>query len=291
MQTPAQPPGSTPPPIDPITGGGGSSVVSGGPNGPPPPRPRRRIAKKWWWAGGVGIIAIILVAVSVRTAPTAGSHPASVNAPTASPSPSAPTAAASAAPTSAPTVAPTAAPPAIPVLAAVTVTGRGDSVVRVPAQFDGQPAVITAKNSGANNFSVWSLGIGNSQQQLLVDTIGNFSGVEAMDFDGSSPAGSLQIGDSGGRWSITFSDPAAAPGFAVSTGGSGDAVVAYNGGPGTAAFTNNGQGDFAVLQFAATGSAENLLVNQVGSYTGSVPLDPGYLVITSDGRWTVSVSP
>jgi hypothetical protein len=267
MQTPAQAPGSAPPP------------------------PRRRIAKKWFWAGGVGIIAIVLVAVSARTAPTAGSHPASANAPTASPSPSAPTAAASVAPTAAPTLVPTAAPTAIPVLAAVTVTGRGDSVIRVPAQFDGQPAVITAKNPGANNFSVWSLGIGNSQQQLLVNTIGNFSGVDAMDFDGSSPAGSLQIGDSGGRWSITFSDPAAAPGFAASTSGSGDAVVVYNGGPGTARFTSSGQGNFAVSQFAATGSSENLLVNEVGNYTGSVPLDPGYIVITSDGRWTVSVSP
>jgi len=61
-------------------------------------------------------------------------------------------------------------------------------------------------------------------------------------------------------------------------------------GPGKAAFTNSGQGDFAVVQFAASGSSENLLVNQIGNYTGSVPLDPGYLVITSDGRWTV-VSP
>jgi hypothetical protein len=265
MQTPAQPPGSA----------------------PPPPRPRGRIAKKWWWSGGVGIIAIILVAVSATTAPTAGSHPASANAPTASPSPPAPTAAVSVAPTAAPAV----APKAIPVLPAVTLTGRGDSVVRVPAQFDGQPALITAKNSGANNFSVWSLGIGNSQQQLLVNTIGNFSGVEAMDFDGSTPAGSLQIGDNGGRWSITFSDPAAAPTFAASTGGSGDAVVVYNGGPGTARFTSDGQGNFAVLQFSATGSSENLLVTEIGNYTGSVPLDPGFLVITSDGRWTVTVSP
>jgi hypothetical protein len=288
IQTPIQVPGSPPPPTPPTTpptGDGWSGVTPGSPIAPPP-RPRRRIAKKWWWAAGIGIVAIIAVAVSARPAPTANTHPAPTAAPTAAASAAAPTPAA----TSAPTAAPTAPPIAIPALASVTLTGRGDSVLKVPAQYNGQAALVTAKNSGGTNFSVWTLGAGNAQQQLLVNTIGNFTGVEAMNFDGSSPAGSLQIGDSSGRWSITFSDPATAPAFAASTSGSGDAVVAYTGGAGTAAFTGRGQGNFAVLQFAATGSSENLLVNVIGNYTGSVPTDPGFLVITSDGKWTVSVS-
>ena len=290
IQTPTQVPASPPPPTpptNPLTGDGWSGVTPGSPTGPPPLRPRRRIAKKWWWAAGIGIVAIIAVATSTKPAPTANTHPASATAPTAAASAAAPTAAATAAPTAAPTAVPTAIPP----LASVTLSGRGDSVVKVPAQYNGQAALVSAKNSGADNFSVWTLGAGNAQQELLVNTIGNFSGVEAMNFNGSSPAGSLQIGDTGGRWSITFSDPATAPAFAASTSGSGDAVVAYTGGAGTAAFTNGGHGNFAVLEFAATGSSENLLVNVIGNYTGSVPTDPGFLVITSDGKWTVSVSP
>jgi hypothetical protein len=288
IQTPIQVPGSPPPPTPPTTpptGDGWSGATPGAPIAPPP-RPRRRIAKKWWWAAGIGVVAIIAVAVSAKPAPTDNTHPAPTVVPTAAASAAAPTPAA----TSAPTAAPTAPPIAIPALPSVTLIGRGDSVVKVPPQYNGQAALVTAKNSGGTNFSVWTLGAGNTQQQLLVNTIGNFTGVEAMNFDGSSPAGSLQIGDSGGRWSITFSDPATAPAFATSTSGSDDAVVAYTGGAGTAAFTNRGQGNFAVLQFAATGSSENLLVNVIGNYTGSVPTDPGFLVITSDGKWTVSVS-
>lgn len=49
--------------------------------------------------------------------------------------------------------------------------------------------------------------------------------------------------------------------------------------------------NFAVMQFDSLGASENLLVNEIGNYTGSVPIDAGgYLVITSDGKWTVAVS-
>jgi hypothetical protein len=54
---------------------------------------------------------------------------------------------------------------------------------------------------------------------------------------------------------------------------------------------NNGQANFMVWQYGSSGS-RSLLVNEIGHCTGSVPIDAGgYLVITSDGKWTASVSP
>jgi hypothetical protein len=175
--------------------------------------------------------------------------------------------------------------------APVTMSGHGDSVITVPSPYSNQPTLVAAKNSGSANFAVKSLASDNSEEELLVNTIGNFSGTEAMDFDGSSPAAKLQITAGDGTWSLKFSDPSGAPSFGASTSGDGDAVVAYTGSSGTAAFTNKGTSNFVVMQFDMLGSSGNLMVNEIGNYSGSVPIDSGgLLVITSDGHWTVSVS-
>ena len=143
---------------------------------------------------------------------------------------------------------------------------------------------------GQSNFSLWTLGTDNSMEELLVNTVGAYHGVVAMDFDGTNPAARLQVSASG-PWSLTFSDPSTAPSFATSDSGLGDAVIAYNGSANTAAFTSKGQGNFAVMQFDSTGQSENLLVNTIGAYSGSVPIDSsGFLVITDDGKWTVQLS-
>jgi Tol biopolymer transport system component len=143
---------------------------------------------------------------------------------------------------------------------------------------------------GESNFVLQTLGSDNSMQELLVNTIGGYQGVEAMDFDGSSPAARLQI-TAAGPWTVTFLDPSTAPAFGAADSGSGDSILRYSGGSNTAAFTSNGHGNFAVFQYDATGQSPNLLVNTIGSYSGSVAIDSsGYLVITDDGRWTVALS-
>jgi hypothetical protein len=127
-------------------------------------------------------------------------------------------------------------------------------------------------------------------EELLVNTVGAYHGVVAMDFDGTNPAVRMQVTASG-PWTITFADPSTAPTFGTSDRGTGDAVLAYSGSANTVTFTSKGQGNFAVMQFDSTGQSENLLVNTIGVYSGAVPIDSsGYLVITDDGSWTVALS-
>jgi hypothetical protein len=164
-------------------------------------------------------------------------------------------------------------------------------VFSIAAPYNNEPAIVRVSYTGGlSNFSLWTLGSDNSMEELLVNTVGAYHGVVAMDFDGSTPAARLQV-SAAGPWSLTFADPSSAPSFGTSDSGSGDAVIAYNGSANTAAFTSKGQGNFAVMQFDATGESENLLVNTIGAYGGTVPIDSsGYLVITDDGKWTVALS-
>ncbi len=259
---------------------------------------------KWWTATGVAALVLVIVIGAIAT-PTKKPIAANIAAGSTSNATVAPTftlpsispvgtpfgceLACAPVVTAAPTAAPTAHPTAAPVVG-FTKSGRGDSVFTIPAPYNNEAAIVKVKYTGSSNFALETLGSDNSLQQLLVNTIGGFSGVEAMDFDGSSPATRMQVTASG-SWTMTFSDPTTAPNFANSVSGRGDNVLQYSGNANTAAFTSTGQGNFAVLQFDSVGQFENLLVNTIGAYSGSVPIDSSrYLVITDDGKWTVALS-
>jgi len=64
--------------------------------------------------------------------------------------------------------------------------------------------------------------------------------------------------------------------------------------PLVATFTHRGSSNFAVVSYDSSGGRISLLVNDIGAYTGTVPLNftspPAELEITADGAWSVTIS-
>jgi hypothetical protein len=182
------------------------------------------------------------------------------------------------------TVAPTAAPTAPPQL--VSFAGQGDTVLRVPAGLQATPQLVTVTNSGGENFVVESLASDNSMQDLLVNTIGAYSGTTALNFRGETTT-FLRV-QSTGSWTVKLSDVTSARRFTTSVSGRGDDVVIYTGGTAVGTFDNSGGENFVVFEYPK--GSPNLLVNTIGQYHGQQPLSggPSVLVIQSTGNWSIA---
>jgi hypothetical protein len=177
--------------------------------------------------------------------------------------------------TAAPTTTTTPPPPQ-----AVSATGRGDDVIPI-SRVDGadQAVLVYARHSGTSNFSL------EDGNDLLVNEIGAYEGVTF-----SAAGDQLQI-TADGPWTIEFrSIRAAQPYSDPSLAGRGDNVILYTGPSGIAAFTHNGESNFAVVQAGEAGT--DLLVNEIGAYTGRVPAEagPSVFIVTADGDWSITIT-
>ena len=171
--------------------------------------------------------------------------------------------------------------------APVDQSGTGDSVIAIPA--GAKAGVVTATHQGSANFAVNVLDASNQPTgDLLVNTIGNYSGVTAFGLnDLGNPGTNIQI-KADGAWTIKITPISSAPALTLPDGATGDQVYKYDGAAGNWAFTNQGQGNFAVIQYG--GAMPNLAVNEIGAYTGTVPMfaGPTVVIVKSDGNWTVA---
>jgi TM2 domain-containing membrane protein YozV len=167
-------------------------------------------------------------------------------------------------------------------------SGDGDAVIELPA--GAAAGLIRANYTGTGNFSVLGLDEDNQPTaDVLVNSLGGYQGISAYGLFGNTTgtAVSLKV-MAQGPWTIEVGPMSYAPG--PPSGGVGDDVFLYAGDPVTVALTHDGSENFAVTEYSGDNIGMSLLVNEIGAYEGSVPIEKGplVLVVKADGNWTLT---
>ena len=169
----------------------------------------------------------------------------------------------------------------------MTQAGKGDSVIALPA--GSKAGIVTATHDGSANFSVSVIDAKNQPTgDLLVNTIGAFTGVTAWGMNAIGADGkNLQI-SADGNWTIAINPIGTATELPAT--GTGDAVYMYTGAAANFALTHAGASNFAVMQYTGGFGNMPLRVNEIGAYRGTVPFTkgPSVVVIQADGAWTAT---
>lgn len=261
---------------------------------------RQRLGK--WWSGlstrgrVLAAVAVLIVLGAIGSSSRSPSRDVAAT-PTARPTTAAgpTTTAEQPAPTVAPAASvgprPTVEPPPINVFDTIELQGRGDKIARFVIPEDvGAFAEITY--DGTANFAVWTVNASGEETDLLVNEIGAYTGLRLIAFDGDEHAVAFKV-ESSGRWTITVKPLWEAPYWdrPGNVSGKGDFVLSVNGvieGFAISTITHNGDSNFAVWAYGE--AVRDLLVNEIGSYTGEVlwPSGTSLLEITADGKWTIS---
>lgn len=264
----------------------------GAQQGPPPRGSQRPIWKRWWfWVAGlvalfflIGILGSLGDSADTASPTTESSRAAASSEP--APSPAAPTE------EPAPTAeAPTATPPAVqPAPKAVSYKGTGAKVLKIKKP-EGGAVLITTKIKGpSDNNTVYSLDEDNQEGDLLVNTIGSYTGTSLLDLDGSETT-RLKV-DVSGSWTITLAPLSSAKKLTASYKGSKDMVLLVPSEDAKILAFNSTGGDSNVTAYWYTEDDSDLLVNDIGRFKAEAPMTPGpgLIQVSSDGSWTVALS-
>lgn len=180
-------------------------------------------------------------------------------------------------------------PTAVVVPADAVYSGAGDSIlpITLPDGMD-SAAVATISHVGSSNFAIWSLDAGMNQDDLMVNTIGNYNGTVLFNNSSGVDISSLEI-SADGAWTVTVRSLLSLREFdGAAVAGVGDDVVVYRGGAGAASITHDGVSNFAVWTY---GDGSDLVVNEIGAYTGTTRWagGPSLVVVSADGNWGITV--
>jgi hypothetical protein len=256
----------------------------------PPPAPPSEPAKGRRW-GRIALVvgAVVIGAIVIASLGQDDDPDASPSQVAGASQPDEPEASRTPEPVSDPAPTPTPGP----AFEDISLTGTGDSVpsFEIP---EGAAAIAQVTHDGSSNFAVVSLAADGSDNDLLVNVIGNYSGTVLFDESSGVHSVALEI-TADGAWTIVIKPVTSARSWdsASALNGSGDDVVQVNpqtSGLVTVAIQHTGESNFAVIGYSSSGS--DLMVNEIGSYAGEVPMASGTILleVTADGSWTIASS-
>lgn len=169
-----------------------------------------------------------------------------------------------------------------------TVSGSGDDVIEFAIP-NGDPGLLDITHDGSSNFVVDSFTADNEDVGLLVNEIGPYTGTRPINFIGD-PVGLLEI-QADGAWTITARPLIASDVLPSPASGSGDDVIAMIlDSPSLDVTHTGGESNFVI--WAWTSESRDLLVNEIGDYSGTVRTPTGEVIfeIEADGEWTLTSS-
>lgn len=174
----------------------------------------------------------------------------------------------------------------------ITLTGSGDSIVDIE-KWD-SVALFKATYTGGSNFAITNYGAGNEYIDLLVNTIGSYSGSQLIDIYDNDHTVRFEIKASG-PWEIQILPisrlrRADIPGVVQ---GIGDDVVALEGNATPDilnADASQASGNFAVWALSLD-LGFDLVFNEIAPYTGTaLTSDSTFLLqIKAEGPWSIEV--
>ncbi len=188
------------------------------------------------------------------------------------------------------TIPPVTYPPTPSTSTWATFTGSGDSVLDI-SSVGTDVMIAQVSHSGSSNFSIVLRDSGLGYQGLKVNTIGSYSGVIPINFENEVNS-NLEI-SADGNWEIIIKPIASSANFdGNSISGTGDTVIeAYElKSVDSLTISHSGSSNFSIVQYRCNGSYNGLLVNTIGSYSGSNITDSGtcFLEINADGSWSIT---
>lgn len=169
-----------------------------------------------------------------------------------------------------------------------TIRGTGTQVVSLDTAI-ARDSLVSVTHKGPGPFMASSLDADRQRQQLLVNTVGTYSGTTLLTADvGQAVAQIAIVAD--GEWSLNVRDVSEAREFGSTIAGRGDDVVRYVGGMGVLAASYPGDAPFVVLR---AGRPDRLLFDEVGPFAGKTALGmgPALLVVSARGPWALTVTP
>lgn len=173
-------------------------------------------------------------------------------------------------------------PPTAPVVPLRTYTGTSDDVVKLD-----KPTGIAVMSFSCPKCTSNTIINSDGSDYGLVNEIGPYVGKRVIDSQDSSLTTQLTV-KAKGKWTLTVGGLDQARRAIGPVSGKGDDVVLMSGATSTAAITNRGESNFIVKTITTDGSLD-MPINEIGSYSGTVPLSmPALVEIKSGGNWTVT---